>query len=336
MSFFFCTKGGGKKEDGEILQSSKLTQHKPLLGINLAFAELLLSRGCNVVAADLSLRPEAEALLSRFETGKPRAVFVKTDVTSWPALERMFDVAVSEFGGFDVLCPGAGVYEPLWSNFWLPPGSDTSKDKPDAGHYALLDINLNHPIRATQMAISRWLHPRGGEEREEEEEEGRGGEKASPANPKRIIHIASVAAQIPVFRAPLYAASKFAVGGFVRSLAPLDAAYGIRISAVAPGVVRTPLWTENPEKLAMVDESKDAWVTPEEVAAAMLSCVEDPARVGGTILEVGAGRTREVAVFNDPGPDPRPEAGMILSDGSSGDEQVHAWLKDEKIWARPA
>lgn len=234
----------------------------------------------------------------------------------------MLDVAASEFGGFDILCPGAGVYEPLWSNFWLPPGSESSKDQPDAGHYALLDINLNHPIRATQLALSRWLHPPTGP-------------KASPGNPKRIVHIASVASQVPVFRAPLYAASKFAVAGFVRSLAPLDGQYGIRVSAVAPGVVRTPLWTENPEKLAIVHEGRDAWVTPDEVAEAMLGCVEDEGTVGGTVLEVGAGHTRVVGVYNDPGPDQRPEAGLILSDGSAGDEQVHGWLKDEKVWGRP-
>jgi NAD(P)-dependent dehydrogenase (short-subunit alcohol dehydrogenase family) len=295
-------------------------------GINLTFTELLLSRGCNVVLADLALRPEAKTLVSQYESSKPRAVFVETDVTSWPALERMFDVATAEFGRVDIVCPGAGVYEPLWSNFWLPPGSEQSRDAPDAGHYALLDINLTHPIRATQLAIARWLHPPAGQEKE----------KASPTtNPKRIIHIASVAAQVPVFRAPLYGASKFAIAGFVRSIAPLDE-YGIRVCAVAPGVVKTPLWTDHPEKLGNVDETKDAWVTPQEVAEAMLSCLEDPAKIGGTVLEVGAGHTREVSVYNDPGPDTRPEAGLILSDGSFGDDQVHGWLADESVWRRPA
>jgi NAD(P)-dependent dehydrogenase (short-subunit alcohol dehydrogenase family) len=275
--------------------------------------------------ADLPLRPEAKTLLSQYQTSTPRAVFLETDVTSWPALERMFDTAASEFGGLDILYPGAGVYEPLWSNFWLPPGSEQSRDAVDAGHYALLDINLTHPIRATQMAISRWLHL-----------SATGQEKVSVTNPKRVIHIASVASQIPVFRAPLYAASKFGISGFIRSLAPLDEAYGIRVSAVAPGAVRTPLWTDNPEKMGNVDESKDIWVTPAEVAEAMLSCVEDLARAAGAMLEVGAGYTREVGVFNDPGPDKRPEAGMVLSKGEFGDNQVHEWLGDEKVWGRPS
>lgn len=238
----------------------------------------------------------------------------------------MFDVAYAEFGDIHVVCPGAGVYEPHWSNFWCPPGSKQSRDSVDANHYALLDINLTHPIRTTQIAISKWLHP----------QDIAGSRfpapaKVSPSNPKRIIHIASVASQVPVFRAPLYGASKFAISGFIRSIAPLEE-YGIRVNAVAPGVVRTPLWTENPEKLANLDQSTDAWVTPQEVAEAMLDCVENESRAGGAMIEVGAAHTREVGVYNDPGPDTRPEAGLITSNSAIGNQEVHDFLRDSSVW----
>ena len=266
-----------------------------------------------------------------FKDASPRAVFVKTDVTSWPDLARMFGTALDEFGDFDIVCPGAGIYEPPWTNFWLPPGSKESKDEPGSGRYALLDINLTHPIRTTQIAISHWMHP----------QPIQGGKlqaptAASSGNPKRIIHIASVASQVPVFRAPLYGASKFAISGFVRSLAPLETLFGIRVNAVAPGLVRTPIWTEHPEKLKNLDLSQDAWVTPQEVAEAMLDCVENKSRVGGTIVEVGAGQTREVAVYNDPGPDPRPEAGLMSSNSAAGDKEVEEWLQDRTIWGQLA
>lgn len=188
-------------------------------GINLSFAALLLSRNCNVVLADLGLRPEAERLVAQYDkidnnsestvtdgdkTGRPRAVFVKTDVTSWPALAHMFDVALREFGGVDVLCPGAGVYEPHWSSFWHPPGqAPEARDNGDGapGHYALLDINLTHPIRATQLALTHWLHP-------SSSSSGKAVPAAvSPENPKRIVHIGSVAGQMPNLNAPLYGAS---------------------------------------------------------------------------------------------------------------------------------
>lgn len=43
----------------------------------------------------------------------PRAVFQRTDVTDWQQLERMFEVAEQEFGELDIVCPGAGIFEPV-------------------------------------------------------------------------------------------------------------------------------------------------------------------------------------------------------------------------------
>lgn len=63
--------------------------------------------------ADLSLRPEAQVLVDKHQAGPVRAVFQKTDVTDWPQLERMFEVAEKEFNEIDIVCPGAGVYEPV-------------------------------------------------------------------------------------------------------------------------------------------------------------------------------------------------------------------------------
>jgi NAD(P)-dependent dehydrogenase (short-subunit alcohol dehydrogenase family) len=86
-------------------------------GINLAFAQQLLAGGCNIVIADLALRPEAQELVNAHSatssTGQGRAVFQKTDVTNWSHLERMFNTAEVEFGEVDIVCPGAGVYEPV-------------------------------------------------------------------------------------------------------------------------------------------------------------------------------------------------------------------------------
>ncbi|KAI7327573.1 hypothetical protein KC315_g7038, partial [Hortaea werneckii] len=115
-------------------------------GINYVFAKQLLERNCNVLLADLALRPEAQALIDQYSAhdGRtPRAIFVKTDVVQWPDLDNVFTTADAEFGGADIVCPGAGVYEPHWSNFWHPPGTARSKDTAQpadgVGHYATLD-----------------------------------------------------------------------------------------------------------------------------------------------------------------------------------------------------
>lgn len=264
-------------------------------GINYSFAKLLLEKKCNVVIADLGLRPEAQKLVDEY-TKEPRAIFVKTDVVKWDELTNMFDVTDKEFGGCDIVCPGAGVFEPPWSNFWYPPGTSSSKDDPHGtnglGHYATLDINITHPIRATQLAISRWLNPI---------PNSKSG-KASTTNPKRIVHISSIAGQTPGFSVPLYIASKHAISGFIRSMADLENTLGIRVNGVAPGVIKTPLWTEHPEKLKWVDQENDAWVEPEEVAEGMLRCLEDETVGGGYVMEITKGQTRNVGWRNDPGP----------------------------------
>ncbi|KAB8304233.1 hypothetical protein EYC80_003651 [Monilinia laxa] len=236
-------------------------------GINFCFAELLLSKGCNVIIADLALRPEAQQLVSKYSGSSDgaRAVFQQTDVTEWAQLDRMFEVAIEQFGGADIVCPGAGIYEPPFSNFWIPPNTPPSADKLSESRYKVLDINITHPIRATQMAIEHFMK-----------------RKKNGV----VIHISR----------------------FVRSLAQLEFPTPdipkVRISAVAPGLIKTPLWTENPEKMVFLaedDPNDTVWVTPEFVAEAMLELVESEKYLGGTILEVGK-VVRKVEAFNDPGP----------------------------------
>ncbi|EXJ80325.1 3-hydroxybutyrate dehydrogenase [Capronia coronata CBS 617.96] len=322
---------------GKTAKSRARDQHPP--GINLEFARLLLQHGANVLFSDLALRPEAEDLVYQYQSTANKGLFQKTDVTSWPDLNAMFKTAQEAFGSIDIVCPGAGVFEPHWSNFWYPPGSAKSGDDPLGGRYKLLDINLTHPIRITQMAISHFL--------------AASPPPASTSNPKSIVHIASIAGQTASLPVPLHHVSKHGVQALVRSLASLEQSHGIRVTAVKPGVVKTPLWTENPEKLRMVKVKRDdgggdgdAWVTPEEVAQVMLACVKDdeidsvsagggssglkeqmvPIK-GGTCLEVLAGSVRDVPMYNNIGPYATGRPGASASDSQKLVDEVMDVLK---------
>lgn len=301
--------------------------HRPT-GINLEFARLLLENGANVLFADLALRPEAEELVQRYQATPNKAVFQMTDVTSWGDLDAMFQAASEHFGSIDIVCPGAGVFEPSWSNFWHPPGTAKSTDDPLGGRFKLLDINLTHPIRVTQLAISHFLAA---------------SPPCSASNPKSIVHIASIAGQTAGLAVPLYHASKHGVQALVRSLASLESSHGIRVTAVEPGVVKTPLWTDNPEKLKIVrlsGDGADKWVTPEEVAQVMLACVRDTdidsgsggssetiPIVGGSCLEVLAGAVRDVPMFNNVGPYAAGGVGATASDAQKILDEVEGVLK---------
>ena len=77
-------------------------------GINLAFARALLTKNCNVLIADLALRPEAQELVSHYSSDSQdtaKAIFQETDVRDWQHLERMFHVANKAFGDVDIVCP---------------------------------------------------------------------------------------------------------------------------------------------------------------------------------------------------------------------------------------
>jgi 3-hydroxybutyrate dehydrogenase len=288
----------------------------------LCFASQLLDRGVNVLIADLALRPEAEQLVQAHSEGSPQAAYLKTDVTSWSDLSHMFEVAHKKFGGIDIVCPGAGVFEPDFSNFWRPPGQLPSRDDPQGNRYACLDINITHPIRVTQLAISYFLAAE---------------PKVSISNPKSIIHIASIASQSSTLPVPLYHASKHAVNGFVRSLAQLESTLGIRVAAVAPGIIKTPIWTN--EKLALI-KAEDEWVMPEDVAKVMvdlvdkteiLNCFGEIAEQGqkikiggGSIIEITKDRLRDVPQFNNPGPEGI--SGSTVSGLAHVVEEVHSLL----------
>jgi 3-hydroxybutyrate dehydrogenase len=115
---------------------------------------------------------------------------------------------------------------------------------------------------------------------------------------------------------------------------------GMRIVAVAPGITRTPMYVEDAEKIIMIDDERDVWIEPEEMAAVMLALVEKDeinSRFGGTndgetvpiengtILEVSKGHVRSVQAFHDPGPT---APGTIASNHDACDEASMALLKE--------
>ncbi|KAH8897532.1 short chain dehydrogenase [Thozetella sp. PMI_491] len=258
-------------------------------GINLAFARLLLEKGCSVMIADLHLRPEAEQLLSEFpqRPGQPSASFHRTDVASWPHLSSLFSNARDAFPQIDIVVAGAGIFEPTWSSFWHPPKTTTnpvtdSRDPADAdpGTYAVININVTHTIRLAQLAIGYWT---------------------TEKLPGDFLAVSSLAGHMAHIGTPVYIASKWAVHGFVRSLGALRDTVGIRSGAVAPGSVQTPMWTEDPQKKNMRG-TEDNFLEPEEVASGMLELIENPELGDGTILEVLPRHKRVVPLYNSPPP----------------------------------
>lgn len=243
-------------------------------GINLEFARILLNNGCNVVIGDIALRPEAQKLVDEHSgsgSDKAQAIFVKTDATNWDDLTNLFKSAEQKFGTYDIVCPGAGIFEPPFSGFWHPPGSEKSKDDPSGGRYKQIDLNLVHPIRSSQIAISHFLS------------------SASKENPKTIVLIASIASEIAFIPVAMYCTTKWAIRGFLYSMAELEESRNIRVAGVAPAIVRTPIWLDAEEKRRMILDAEGVeqtdWTTPEEVAE-VVSLFRSEANCANVSLDV--------------------------------------------------
>ncbi|KAI8948678.1 short chain dehydrogenase [Xylaria longipes] len=77
------------------------------------------------------------------------------------------------------------------------------------------------------------------------------------------------------------------------------------VSAVAPDTVKTPSWTEAPDKKHLVGNDRGLEILPEPVAEAMLDLCENPKYSNGTILEVMNDHRRVVPLFNADSPPPK-------------------------------
>ncbi|KAF5516051.1 putative oxidoreductase [Colletotrichum siamense] len=238
-------------------------------GINLAFAEQLLTAGCSVIFADIALRPEAEELIAKYphpsKDESPSAVYHKMDQSNWAQVSETWEFALKTFGRVDLLCPGAGIWEPPTSAFWDLPGvSPLAQDDPNAapGVYNIFAVNAMGPIRFAQIAIDYWL------------------QNKIAGN---LIFVSSLSAYLPTIGTPLYNATKGALNSFTLSLAQMKARLGIRVASMCPATTFTPAVLQ-PYCVGKVRE-QDMNMSAKECAEVMLRIVTDAAYGDGQVVE---------------------------------------------------
>jgi NAD(P)-dependent dehydrogenase (short-subunit alcohol dehydrogenase family) len=115
-------------------------------GIGLALTIQAYALGVRVVVADISIT----ALFSSFAQGKDNILYVHADVTNWVDFTKVFDACEEKWNDVpDAYGICAGVFDPPFSNFWDDPEQDEG--------YKQVDINVNHPIKLTRLAIRKSL-----------------------------------------------------------------------------------------------------------------------------------------------------------------------------------
>lgn len=176
-------------------------------GIGRCVAQSLAARGVAVAMVDYD-RDGADAVASGIVAAGGRAAAYEANVAVASEVERAVHAAVAEFGRLDVVCNNAGT---------ISTGSvlDAGEDDWDR----CFAVNAKGTFLVSRAAIPALRAAGGG----------------------AIVNVASIAALVGMPTVAAYCASKGAVVALTRSMAVDLAQYGIRVNAVCPGTVLTPM-----------------------------------------------------------------------------------------------
>ena len=226
-------------------------------GIGAATARVFAEAGAKVVIGDLQ-----DGSRVAQEIG---GLFQRVDVRDADSVKALIDFAVVEFGRLDVLFNNAGIemHAPLAAT-------------DDAQHRNLVDVNLNGVFYGLKFGIQAMAR------------------NAGPARGS-IINTASVAGLVGTPGLGSYNASKHAVVGMTRTAALEMGAMGIRVNAVCPGVIRTPMLGGFSESEAMIEQLGQAHALRrigEPIEVARLVCFlasDDSSFITGQAIAVDGG-----------------------------------------------
>jgi 3-oxoacyl-[acyl-carrier protein] reductase len=223
-------------------------------GIGRASAVALAARGAAVVVADVDESGGKETV-TQIESEGGRATFVAVDLSRPEAVSDLFNRAKELYGGVDIVHNNAGIVsgEPEWP--------DMTPDR----MALMMAVNLGAVVYGTHCAVQAMAERGGGV----------------------VINTASVEAIVPMPMDPIYAATKAAVMRFSQSCSGLAESHHVRVNAILPGGVRTPILNKTGDGtrpaawLAPILESGVMpLLEPEDIAAEVVAMVEDDSQVG--------------------------------------------------------
>jgi NAD(P)-dependent dehydrogenase (short-subunit alcohol dehydrogenase family) len=226
-------------------------------GIGLATALRLASEGARVVIADLSREKAEETAEKLRSSGAPDARGKYCDVSKESDVKAAVELALSAFGRLDVVVNNAGVMT------FKPLAEHTTDD-----WLKVLHVDLLGAFYFTREAF------------------------AAMKNGGAIVNVSSIHAIETTPNVASYAAAKAALVSLTRSAAIEGKPLGIRVNAVMPGAVDTPMLWQNPNIKAGLEVINTNDVgKPEDIAAVIADLASDDASfVQGAALRVDGGR----------------------------------------------
>lgn len=234
-------------------------------GIGRAAALAFAREGASVVVADVSEQGNQETARMIEELGG-RALAVKCDVARVEDVRRALDKTIEAFGRLDIAFNNAGV----------EPEAVTTADVTEEEWDRIININLRGVWSCMKYELRQMR------------EQGSGA----------IVNCSSLGGLVGIAGRGVYHASKHGVLGLTKSAALEYASRGIRINAVCPGIIETPMVTgmlvsePEPMKELMKEQPIGRLGRPEEIASAVLwLCSPGASFVIGHALAVDGGYT---------------------------------------------
>lgn len=227
-------------------------------GIGRAMGVRLAAEGARIVIADIG-----DGATAPLEDVAPQAQStVVCDVTSERAVEELFERAIDRFGRVDIVINNAGLTRDAFAH-----------RMPLEAFRQVIDVHLQGTWLMTRAALT---HMRG--------REGGGS----------IVNVSSISGKIGNMGQTNYSAAKAGVVGLTKAAAKEGARYGIRVNAIQPGLIRTPMTDAMPADL-LADRVADIPLgrlgEPQEVAAVALFLASGlSSYVTGAVVEVSGGR----------------------------------------------
>lgn len=237
-------------------------------GIGRQAALNFARHGARVVAADIAEEGGNETVAMIKKAGG-EALFFKADVSKSADVQAMVNKTVETFGHLDFAFNNAGIEGPSVENFY---------DYPEEAFDMLLRINLKGVFLSMKYELPIMI------------KQGKG----------VIVNNSSIAGLVGLPGMPGYSAAKFGVIGMTKAAAVQHSKQGVRINAVCPGVIRTPmidrLTGKNPaaEAAYAAGHPIGRMGEPEEIGDAVIYLCSDAASfITGVALPVDGGWTAQ-------------------------------------------